>query len=90
MAQKTKAWQQNRWTDYTLEDVADDEIKHDRQHTSSQANFHFMTMGLIECNGSLKIASYQETLHSSGIYILNKHSSQIEFISSSSEILNSG
>ena len=27
-------------------------------HASSQANFHFKTMGLIECNGFLKIASY--------------------------------
>lgn len=58
MAEKTKAWQQNRWIDCNLEDVTDDEIKRALMHASSQANFHFKTMGLIGRNGSLKIASY--------------------------------
>lgn len=82
MAEKTKGWQQNHWIECSLEDVTDDEIKHALTHASSQANFHYKTMGWKGCNGSLKIASCLKPHFSLVEFILNLRF-QNEFVSSS-------
>lgn len=88
MAEETKAWQQNRWIDCTLEDVTDDEIKRALMHASSQANLHFKSMVLIGRNGSLKMPSYFKQHFTLVEHLFKKkYNSQIEFIGSSPQMV---